>query len=42
MPLGMQDKEGKVAYLNKIIAVVGLALGQPVPAKPLKVGALAA
>lgn len=33
----LQDKEGKVAYLNKIVAVVGLAINQPVPAKPLKV-----
>ncbi|KAF8058316.1 TRAF3IP1 [Scenedesmus sp. PABB004] len=27
-----QDKEGKVAYLAKIISVVGLALGQPIVA----------
>jgi hypothetical protein len=33
----LQDKEGKVAYLTKIIAVVSLALNEPVPAKPLKV-----
>jgi hypothetical protein len=33
----MQDKEGKVAYLNKIVAVVGLAINQQVPAKPIKV-----
>lgn len=33
----LQDKEGKVAYLNKIAAVVGLAINQQVPAKPLKV-----
>lgn len=36
----LQDKEGKVAYLTKIIAVVGMALDQPVPAKPLKVAVL--
>eukprot|EP00878_Enallax_costatus_P030650 GHUV01033417.1.p2 GENE.GHUV01033417.1~~GHUV01033417.1.p2 ORF type:complete len:103 (-),score=18.34 GHUV01033417.1:601-909(-) len=33
----LQEKEGKVAYLTKVIAVVSLALNQPVPAKPLKV-----
>jgi hypothetical protein len=33
----MQDKDGKIAYLTKIIAVVSLALDQPVPAKPSKV-----
>ena len=33
----MQDKEGKVAYLNKMMNVVGIFLGEPVPAKPLKV-----
>lgn len=32
----LQDKEAKVAYLNKIITVVSLVLNQPVPAKPLK------
>jgi hypothetical protein len=35
----LQDKEGKVAYLTKIIAVVSMALNEPVPAKPLKVRA---
>jgi hypothetical protein len=35
---GLQDKEGKVAYLSKIMAVVGMVLNQPVPANPLKVG----
>lgn len=34
-----QEKEAKVAYLQKIIDVVGQVLGQPVPAKPSKVGA---
>lgn len=33
----LQDKDNKVAYLNKIISVVSLALNEPVPAKPLKV-----
>ncbi|KAF6261782.1 microtubule-binding protein MIP-T3-domain-containing protein [Scenedesmus sp. NREL 46B-D3] len=33
----IQDKEGKVAYLTKITAVVSMALGEPVPAKPLKI-----
>lgn len=33
-----QDKDAKVAYLSKIIDVVGIALGQHVPARPLKVG----
>jgi hypothetical protein len=36
-PACLQDKEGKVAYLNKIIAVVSLVLNEAVPAKPLKV-----
>jgi len=31
------DKDSKVNYLNKIITCVGLALGQHVPARPLKV-----
>jgi hypothetical protein len=33
----LQDKEGKVAYLTKIIAVVSMALNELVAAKPLKV-----
>eukprot|EP00775_Hariotina_reticulata_P007878 gene7878-8074_t len=33
----IQDKEAKIAYLNKIITVVGLALNQPVTAKPQKI-----
>jgi len=33
----MQDKDAKIAYLQKIINVVGIVLGQPVPAKPSKV-----
>lgn len=36
-PACLQDKEGKVAYLTKIIAVVSMVLNEPVPAKPLKV-----
>lgn len=35
--LCLQDKEAKVTYLNKIIAVVGLALGEDIPARPHKV-----
>jgi hypothetical protein len=38
----VQDKDAKVAYLTKAIAVVSLVLGQPVPAKPLKVWVAAA
>lgn len=38
-PFARQDKEAKVAYLEKLIAAVGLALGAEVPAKPLKVRA---
>lgn len=34
----LQDKDAKVNYLTKIIDVVGLFLGEHVPAKPLKVG----
>lgn len=37
-----QDKEAKVAYLTKLIAVLSLALGEDVPAKPAKVPAPAA
>lgn len=33
----IKDKDRKVAYLTKIVDVVGLALGTPVPARPLKV-----
>eukprot|EP00200_Dunaliella_tertiolecta_P010549 CAMPEP_0202370142 /NCGR_PEP_ID=MMETSP1127-20130417/1829_1 /ASSEMBLY_ACC=CAM_ASM_000462 /TAXON_ID=3047 /ORGANISM="Dunaliella tertiolecta, Strain CCMP1320" /LENGTH=213 /DNA_ID=CAMNT_0048966011 /DNA_START=146 /DNA_END=783 /DNA_ORIENTATION=- len=33
----IQDKDAKVAYLQKIISVVGMVLGQPVPAKPQKI-----
>ncbi|KAF5843623.1 microtubule-binding protein MIP-T3-domain-containing protein, partial [Dunaliella salina] len=33
----MQDKDAKVAYLQKIISVVSIVLGQPVPAKPQKI-----
>ena len=33
----VKDKEGKVAWLTKIIACVGLALGEHVRAKPLKI-----
>lgn len=36
----LQDKDGKVAYLTKIINVVSICLNQPVAAKPLKVGLL--
>jgi hypothetical protein len=32
-----QDKESKVAYLNKLVAVVSLVLREEVPARPLKV-----
>lgn len=32
-----QDKDAKVAFLTKIIDVVGIVLGEHVPAKPLKV-----
>ena len=35
--LPAQDKDAKVTYLTKIINVVSIALGQAVPAKPLKV-----
>ena len=35
--LPAQDKDAKVTYLTKIINVVAIALGQAVPAKPLKV-----
>lgn len=33
----VQDKDAKVTYLQKIIDVVGIVLGEHVPAKPLKV-----
>eukprot|EP00741_Cyanophora_paradoxa_P006117 tig00000944_g5932.t1 len=33
----IKDKDAKVNYLNKIIDCVGIALGQNVPAKPLKI-----
>ena len=33
----LQDKDAKVAYLSKIINVVSIVLGQPCPARPLKV-----
>ncbi len=33
----MQDKEGKVRYLSKVIDTVGIFLNEHVPAKPLKV-----
>lgn len=33
----IQDKEQKVTYLTKIIDVVGLVLGEHVPARPLKI-----
>ncbi|GAQ86389.1 hypothetical protein KFL_002860130 [Klebsormidium nitens] len=33
----IKDKDGKVAYLTKIINCVGLALDQNVPARPLKI-----
>ncbi len=35
-PRGAQDKDGKIAYLEKIIALVGIALQAPCPAKPAK------
>lgn len=35
----VQDKAAKVSYLTKIIDVVGIASGNFVPAKPLKVRA---
>jgi hypothetical protein len=35
----LQGKDAKVAYLTKAIDAVGLALGQHVPVKPLKVRA---
>jgi len=34
------NKDAKVMYLTKIINVVSFVLGEPVPAKPLKVGML--
>mmetsp|Transcript_4923 Transcript_4923/g.12064 ORF Transcript_4923/g.12064 Transcript_4923/m.12064 type:complete len:515 (-) Transcript_4923:352-1896(-) len=33
----IQDKDAKVTYLSKMIDVVGLVLGEHVPAKPLKI-----
>lgn len=36
----MQDKEGKVRYLTKIIDTIGIFLNEHVPAKPLKVSVL--
>ena len=33
----MQDKEGKVSYLQKIIDYVSTSLSEPVAAKPAKV-----
>lgn len=33
----LQDKDSKVLYLTKIINVVAMALGESVPAKPLKI-----
>lgn len=33
----VKDKDSKVAYLQKIIRCVGFALGEEVPANPLKI-----